>query len=67
MMSSEFEDPDLFEDIELPFDEGDGEYQSSDAVYYDGYLGFVGLKGFHPCHQSDTTNLKKRKEMSFVE
>ena len=29
MMNGEFEeDPDLFEDIELPFNEGDGEYQS---------------------------------------
>ena len=47
MMNGEFEDDsDLFEDIELPFDEGDGEYQSSDAVYYDGYLGFVGLDSF---------------------
>ena len=47
MMNGEFEeDSDLFEDIELPFDEGDGEYQSSDAVYYDGYLGFVGLDSF---------------------
>lgn len=47
MMNGEFEeDSDLFEDIELPFDEGDGKYQSSDAVYYDGYLGFVGLESF---------------------
>ena len=37
MMNGEFEeDSDLFEDIELPFDVGDGKYQSSDAVYYDG-------------------------------
>ena len=44
MINGEFEeDSDLLEDIELPFDEGNGEYQSSDAVYYDGYLGFVGL------------------------
>ena len=48
MMSSEFKNPDLFEDVELPFDEGEGEYQSSDAVYYDGYLGFVGLERLLP-------------------
>ena len=40
MMNGEFEeDSDLFEDVELPFDE-------DDAVYYDGYLGFVGLDSF---------------------
>ena len=40
MMNCEFEeDSDLFEDVELPFDE-------DDAVYYDGYLGFVGLDSF---------------------
>ena len=49
MINGEFEeDPDLFEDIELPFDEGDGEDQSSDAVYYDGYFGFVGLDRLSP-------------------
>ena len=49
MISSEFgDDSDFFEDIELPFDEGDGEDQSSDAVYYDGYLGFVGLDRLSP-------------------
>ena len=47
MMNGEFEEnSDFIEDIELPFDESDGEYQSSDAVYYDGYLGFVGLDCF---------------------
>ena len=47
MMNGEFEDDsNLFEDIELPFDESDGEDQTSDAVYYDGYLGFVGLDSF---------------------
>ena len=47
MMNGEFEeDSDLFEDIELPFDEGHGEHHSLDAVYYDGYLGFVGLDSF---------------------
>ena len=40
MMNGEFEeDSDSFEDVELPFDE-------DDAVYYDGYLGFVGLDSF---------------------
>ena len=49
MMNGEFEEyPDLFEDIDLPFDEDDGEYQSSDVVYYDGYLGFVGLDRLSP-------------------
>ena len=48
-MNGEFEDDsDLFEDIELPFDEDDGEDQSSNVVYYDGYLGFVGLDRLSP-------------------
>ena len=42
------EDSGLFEDIELLFDEDDGSNQSSDAVYYDGYLGFVGLDSLSP-------------------
>ncbi len=37
------EDSDVFKNIELPFDETDNDYQSSDVVYYDGYLGFVGI------------------------
>ena len=48
-MNGEFEDDsDLFEDIELPFDVDDGEDQSSNVVYYDGYLGFVGLDRLSP-------------------
>ena len=64
MMNGEFEDDsDLFEDIELPFDEGDGEYISSDAVYYDGYLGFVGLDRLSPLsHEEKRYNKLKDAE-----
>ena len=42
MMNSDFdEDFDLFEDIELPFDE-------NDATCYDGYLGFVDIDRLPP-------------------
>ena len=62
MINGEFEeDPDLFEDIELPFDEGDGEDQSSDAVYYDGYLGFVGLDRLSPL-SSEAKRYNKLKD-----
>ena len=63
MMNGEFEeDPDLFEDIELPFDEDDGEDQSSDVVYYDGYLGFVGLDRLPPLSY-ETKRYNKLKDV----
>ena len=67
MMNGEFEeDPDLFEDIELPFDEGDGEDQSSNAVYYDGYLGFVGLDRLLPQpYEAKRYNKLKDAERTF--
>ena len=67
MINGEFEeDPDLFEDIELPFDEGDGEDQSSDAVYYDGYFGFVGLDRLSPQpYEAKRYNKLKDAERTF--
>ena len=67
MMNGEFEeDPDLFEDIELPFNESDGEDQSSDAVYYDGYLGFVGLDRLSPQpYEAKRYNKLKDAERTF--
>ena len=64
MMKGDFEeDPDLFEDIALSFDEGDGEDQSSDAAYYDGYLGFVGLDSFlSSVHEAKRYNKLKDAE-----
>ena len=63
MMNGEFEeDSDLFEDIELPFDECDGEYQLPDAVYYDGYLGFVGLERL-PTAAHETKRYSKLKNV----
>ena len=64
MMKGDFEeDPDLLEDIALSFDEGDGEDQSSDAAYYDGYLGFVGLDSFlSSVHEAKRYNKLKDAE-----
>ena len=48
MMRGDLEDnSEFFGDIELPLEVNDGEEQSPDAIYYDGYLEeFVGLDSF---------------------
>ena len=68
MIQGDFEeDADFFEDIELPFDEGNGEYQSPDAVYYDGYLSFVGLDRLSaPEYEAKRYNKLKDTEKTFL-
>ena len=63
IMNGEFEeDSGLFKNVELPFNEGDGEYQLPDAVYYDGYLGLVDLDRL-PTAAYETKRYSKLKDV----